>query len=517
MSSQKITLTTTQINGLSVSGSITYTKEPALVRIILVDVNGKEHLVYESYKLLDAANNNKLSFSNICEETCILDKVTPKHLQIQIQNAKLTLTSTNYLTQSLNVANIATTKKSRQTEQTTEKIRLLNTNQKKWVAGTTPVSELSYEQKKKLFTKQDGTIPEYLPDLQGFEYYKGGIFELKSEQIGNGMTENVVQTVAENLILPSKWDWRNVHGENWNTPVKNQGEAGTCWAFADIGTMESQINLFYNQRLGVDLSEQMHVDCRIRYGVTQNPLTIQYLNDPPTQCKNINCGETGNLCKLQIGVADESCDPYVYRNPGYNCDGLHICSDWKDRLWKISDYYKYFWRDWSGCAQSISYINEKELKKVIIQKGPMKTDIHMGSGHSMVLDGYETDTADGTTIWIFKNSWGSNWGENGYAKMKFSLSHNTSGIYQAALPLGPITPPSNMQYWPSGFDGKIKCVDKDRDTYCNWGISEQKPSTCPSFCKPQKDCNDANAKLGPFISDTNFNCKMISLVAKETS
>jgi hypothetical protein len=47
-------------------------------------------------------------------------------------------------------------------------------------------------------------------------------------------------------------------------------------------------------------------------------------------------------------------------------------------------------------------------------------------------------------------------------------------------------------------------VDKDNDGYCNWGISAEKPSTCPSFCKSQKDCDDSNPLKGPF--DENLNC-----------
>lgn len=58
---------------------------------------------------------------------------------------------------------------------------------------------------------------------------------------------------------------------------------------------------------------------------------------------------------------------------------------------------------------------------------------------------------------------------------------------------------------------EINCVDKDGDNYCNWGISENKPYTCPSNRKAEKDCDDSDSSLGPF--DSNFNCIKLSICA----
>ena len=47
----------------------------------------------------------------------------------------------------------------------------------------------------------------------------------------------------------------------WISSVKNQGGCGSCWAFAATGATEAQVNLYFNQLLNLDLSEQDVLSC----------------------------------------------------------------------------------------------------------------------------------------------------------------------------------------------------------------------------------------------------------------
>jgi len=412
--------------------------------------------------------------------------------------------------------------------------------------------------------------------------------------------------------LPKSFDWRDKHGENWLSPVRSQGTAGNCWAFGDVGTFESQINLYFNQHLDVDLSEQMLADCI--FDIT-NPDSYIGVHE---NCVNYNCAPANLYCFYRyLGIPDEQCNPYFSAWPGQGrCSSDYTCSDWKDRAWKTTNFYDHIYGNWdlsSDCPQHEANFSEEDYKSMIIDKGPISVRANSWS-HGMVLVGYENELGDwktidycdivkneicipsegcisrecdnpgeeivtcvndyqyywnrevksgiytykcenrgdnnywtlensiicqtntvcvenecidsslfqltngqiectkyhttfnpdyfnaqveyspgnGDTIWIFKNSWDSNWDEDGYAE----LALPPEDIKEAMIPLGPFIPPEDENYWPDGFNNEVKCVDKDNDGYCNWGISKNKPSTCSRLCESEKDWDDSEPNIG---------------------
>jgi C1A family cysteine protease len=514
------------IYGLQITADTYLSSSASLVRVILTDSAGNEYSVFEGSPI--TFGQGTFSINNYCEETCVLNRIIPTSLKIEVLNGSVTIKSISTI-DSVNKLKLSsgdtptTFAPKLKTQQVTSKISQINTlnaqKNLKWTAGLSTVCQMSYAQKKQLFKDSKGVVPDYLPNLQGFDCYKGGIFSLN---VGSVASKSFTPKDATTTVtLPDSYDWRNVNGENWMTSVVNQW-IGTCSEFATVGTFESQINLYFNQHLDLDLSEQMYTDCQ--HGTSP----IVDFSIAKQTCMDLGNWNTAFCKEVYTGLVDEACSPYVQRDIFCNgqyqstqedrcCSSSYLCNDWTGRTWKNTDFREYSIPPYYGHLGTELIDSTDRIKELLITEGPLKATINFGymqpggtGNHSMVLVGFEAPNK-----WIFKNSWGSNWGDLGYATV---TTPNLDFFAVLAVPIGPFIPPTNHSYWPTGFNGTVSVVDKDHDNYCSWGISDQPPvgSIVPSSCKKDpatnkyiKDCNDSNAALGPFKSSTDFTCSNI--------
>lgn len=203
---------------------------------------------------------------------------------------------------------------------------------------------------------------------------------------------------------PMQLDWRNNNGADWLTSVKNQGSCGSCWAFSVIGTVESVYKIERkNSSLQPNLSEQDLVSC-----------------SGAGSCKGGYPSRAANFIKNE-GVVAEDCFPYTAKD--VPCTR---CSNWQFKLAKIRDW----WWVTTSTADKNAIINA-------IQDGPLSFYMEVYSdfyhytggiyeptpsatkegGHAVVLAGYNSNE----NYWICKNSWGENWGEKGYFKIRMGV------------------------------------------------------------------------------------------------
>ena len=432
------------ISGLAVSCKVNFESDSSLIRIILIDSQFNEYLVCESYPLL--SNSNLATFDEYADESSDLNNIIPYAIKVEITDASIYL------------KNITTSKKEKfdpkrkaekNQEQNSEKIKRLNENINKrggrWIAGETSISKLGYQDKKQLFGGK-------VPNLQGFEFYKGGLFVIPG-----------AQSPAESIdsIFADEFSWRNRHGQDWVTSVKDQGGCGSCWAFGAIGSTELLINLYYNRHLNLDLSEQDVVSC--------------------SGAGNCTGGEAGAALDYirDFGIVDEECFPYS----GWDVPCGQKCTE-PGEIIKI------------GRRENYQFLNDSLAKQMII-KGPVACCLTSWA-HILTLVGYKViregdnifnyvippgDPYIGRTAWLLKNSWGENWGDNGYL---YSVTNLDNLRFNVLFP-----PVSGLNF----KDADITCLDADGDGFYNWGIG-LKPSQCP-LCPDQPDGDDSNPCIGP--------------------
>lgn len=69
--------------------------------------------------------------------------------------------------------------------------------------------------------------------------------------------------VSSRVLLAEQFDWRDVDGADYTTPVKHQGSTGTCWAFSVVAALEAKFEITHDQpSLDLDLSEQHLISSR---------------------------------------------------------------------------------------------------------------------------------------------------------------------------------------------------------------------------------------------------------------
>lgn len=431
------------ISNLSVSGNVTFNHDTSLVRIIVKDINGIEYQLYETYPLCASANS--FSFNLKQEETRLLKNIKPARVIVVCQNAQVYIDYFNYSTASTSLTDsyIESQRSADIRNENSLKINQIASNSNiyntDWTPNHTQLSCLAFNVKR---YHLGGTSYNQF----GYEFYKGGVFSIptKDGPLKTGSSDGYVKEFdlrkLHNAHLPSSpyYDG-DEKGGGWATPVKNQLWnspllCGSCYIHAAVATLEMHANLYYNQHIDLDLSEQKILSC------TKKDCSGGFVSSIGWYLWN-------------LGTISEEKFPYVgYEQP---CDQYS---------WEEDDIY---------IADTFINLHSTFRKRDLIARGP--STMSTGS-HAMLLVGWKTND-EGKTVWICKNSHGYDHGDNGYTDYDLIL-------YSTYQFQGPIT----------NINKEVRCVDFDGDGYYNWGYGP-KPSTCPSCAPDIKDWNDDDATV----------------------
>ncbi|RUS75039.1 hypothetical protein EGW08_017220 [Elysia chlorotica] len=239
--------------------------------------------------------------------------------------------------------------------------------------------------------------------------------------------------------LPTSFDWRKVEGQNFVSPVRNQQQCGSCYAFASMAMAESRVQIMTNNTQKHVFSPQDIVECS-PYSQVMNYVSL-----------SLGCGGGGGLPYLiggkyaeDFGLVDEKCN--LYKGFDGKCSTDKSCS-----RYYMTDY-KYVGGYYGGC-------NEVAMMEAIYNRGPVAVGFEVYddfmsyksgvyhhaflshpfepfelTNHAVLVVGWGEVNSD--RYWIVKNSWGSTWGIDGY----FWIRRGTDecGIESMAVEATPI-------------------------------------------------------------------------------
>jgi len=268
---------------------------------------------------------------------------------------------------------------------------------------------------------------------------------------------------------PASFDWRT---QGKITSVKNQGGCGACYAFAGIANVESKILIDTNTTNitnPVNYSENNAKECNWREltnYTTVNPSPPPHLL-PWGSCDGGNYRMLASLFS-QKGIVLESDDPYVVGDVACNssCPYNKTLLDWriisggsipntavlKNYIYTYGPVYTAAYADSSqgfdgnyNGSYTFNYTSSGTNHAVLI----------VGWSNSLPPDQVTNQTGDG---WIVKNSWGADWGANGYFYMHYGAAN--IGMYSSFV----------YDWQDYDINGGIMYYDDDCwDTSWGWG------------------------------------------------
>ena len=255
--------------------------------------------------------------------------------------------------------------------------------------------------------------------------------------------------IPMHTLRADSFDWRNVNGGNWNSPVENQN-GGTCWVFSGVGLFEARYKLTRNDPVfSFDCSEQqVEWDCG------------------PSQWGG--WGDGSVFYSVTHGLVSATECPIDPNSNYWNAPGptslWPLATGWQNRMLvgaNTTVITSTTPNTIEGAGQIVT--TTQNIKAMLKMYGPMMTavlstnDLYnsptdivtnyrapmAGVDHAVVVEGYQDDASIPTGgYWIIKNSWGATAGDGtGYYDVPYGdlelhgdiVAINTAVYYTGAM------------------------------------------------------------------------------------
>jgi hypothetical protein len=220
------------------------------------------------------------------------------------------------------------------------------------------------------------------------EMFSAGLLRrIGFEEAGEG-----VETPPGDAGVASSVDWRSRWGQNWITSVRDQQQCQACWAFAGVALVESMVRI-------------------------EHATWTQLSEGDPHRGVGKTCPDLGNEGEVStFFAANGFCDPGSWpwrtdappyaptpdrngrsvRGPAFDVVSVADSKNWLDTVGPLVTWVDVY-DDFYGVGSGVYH---RSTDPANVLRG----------GHLFLIVGYD----DALGAWLCKNSWGTNWGMNGF-------------------------------------------------------------------------------------------------------
>lgn len=337
----------------------------------------------------------------------------------------------------------------------------------------------------------------------------------QKKNAGTAGQTNLTDESSLPATVPAKYDARAL---GLVSPVQDQRQCGSCWAFGAVGVYEVSFAKMFGGT-APNLSEQHALNCN-SYEPCKGGNAYKIMEWLQAEDNGLRSLKTEAQLPYIAGRSD--C-PW----PRGSTDFTYGIEDWgfidslqrPDRLVKSTELMKKYVYKYGAICASVNAQGMSDYTNGVFsgyQSGLYQPRIN----HSVVIVGWD----DSKGAWLIKNSWGADWGEDGFMWIKY----NNNDLGTSALWVKPKTVTVlhtwinsnssardivNFKYDMQNYLRVYSRCEEDSQTLCDWGVVKPTSSTLAGYDK-LAIYNDADSKRYVYLDlvqgSTDINVRLVT-------